>query len=456
MRSASSSLVLSGKGTKDGTASFIKHSGLSLHHCLEKAQLFINPIIHGPPQQGSMSQEESEVCFAKALLRNRSNCLYIYNHYDCKEGQEDEEGDRWAIGESSLQEILEAGGVKRASLVTVAGLGRTTSRAQISRRLREASALTGIEEIDLAVVDFDDDSFSRNPNCVDEALEELEGLCKLGLLQSYGLRIDVAPYRYHTPSPRLSSSLAMIPPIIEEALGSPEGAAHGDVIMYTISPTTALPATYPMLDPEDLDVEALEEKMRESEKLEQEKKGGDDDADDKDDDEEEEDDDDGEIVSTTHREGARRFTRVAWRPLVCSRGYGRGDDEEDEEASLQAAVASTPHLAEDAEAPAEPKEQPAEEVPLVSALLPPRLEQELGDALDTLCPELSSTPLLQIKALRAVMSVGIDAVVLDAELSCFLDKLELRPQDMLPASATDDLFGVFCLPPGLLKSKRKA
>jgi hypothetical protein len=83
-------------------------------------------------------------------------------------------------------------------------------------------------------------------------------------------------------------------------------------------------------------------------------------------------------------------------------------------------------------------------------LLPPELEKLLGAALDELCPDLSDTPLLQHKALRAVMSVGVDAVVVDAELSACLGDLDLRPEQLLPSAATDDVFGVFQLPPDLI------
>ena len=69
-----------------------------------------------------------------------------------------------------------------------------------------------------------------------------------------------------------------------------------------------------------------------------------------------------------------------------------------------------------------------------------------GEALDRICPALSTTPRLQDKALRVVFSVGIDAVLMDAELSAMMGKFSLRPEDMLASSSTDNVWGNFMMP----------
>jgi hypothetical protein len=87
----------------------------------------------------------------------------------------------------------------------------------------------------------------------------------------------------------------------------------------------------------------------------------------------------------------------------------------------------------------------AEEAHLVSGLRSRDDEEYLGELLNEYCPQLRSTPRLQDKALRCVFSVGVDVVILDAELSAMAGKLALRPEDMLPSSATDKIFGNFSM-----------
>jgi hypothetical protein len=87
----------------------------------------------------------------------------------------------------------------------------------------------------------------------------------------------------------------------------------------------------------------------------------------------------------------------------------------------------------------------AEEAHLVSGLRSRDDEEYLGGLLNEYCPQLRSTPRLQDKALRCVFSVGVDVVILDAELSAMAGKLALRPDDMLPSSATDKIFGNFSM-----------
>lgn len=83
-----------------------------------------------------------------------------------------------------------------------------------------------------------------------------------------------------------------------------------------------------------------------------------------------------------------------------------------------------------------------ETVLLTGANLRP-YETVLRHRLDQLCPPLISTPPLELKALRAVFSVGIDMVVLDAEVSARFGRLALRPEHMITSDDTDELFGQF-------------
>lgn len=437
-----------GRATTLGTQNFVRTSSLPLYHCLEQAKLYVNPIIHGAPTPSTLTQEDSEICFAEALLKNRSNCLYVYNHSGPKKAP-------WTIGATALRDILDVGNVDRAEIVTVAGLGKVTNNVaeQIASRLKEAKDLSNLAEIDIAIVEFDDDSFNKSPNCLDETIVALEGACSEGQLATYGLHINVAPYSYHTPPLRLTSNLAMLPPLIEDSLT--EGKApHGDIVMYAISPTTALPATYPMLDPnpDDYDLAAIESKLKANAPSEGENE-------------------EGEIVDTelTGGEKKRRFTRIASGALSCRRGRGKATDSLQDDLQRQAEHASsTEESTENLNSQINATESRdshnldemahsdceggAETVPLLSHSLPPRLEQHLGEALDTLCPPLVSTPLLQTKALRIVMSVGIDAVMLDAELSARMGKVTLGGPDLLTSAETDDIFGTFALPAGLIKS----
>ena len=434
------STQIAGRATTAGTREFVIAASLPVHHCFDLKQLYINPIIHGPPHSSrasTLTAEDTEICLAQALLRNKSNCFYVYHHF--AEGQKP-----WAA--SSLQEILGAGGIGRQSVVTIAGLGRVGPKdvaVAITDRLAEATALSNLQEIDCAIVECDDDTFRDGTEGLSDAILCLEKLCEDGKLSFYGLHINVTPYLYHTPPLKLVGALAMIPPLIEESLR--RDAVHGDVIMYTISPTSALPATYPMLDPDEFDLELLESKQRQ-------KRGDDDD-----------DGDAEEGLDVVVSEKTRQFTRIGMHALLCRRGRGVGDVEEEEEADLAkraedlSSAADKPDAKLNAALEMEIQEHAkltlegdGEFLPLVSSVLPRDIEHHLAEALDSLCPSLQSTPLLQDKALRIVMSVGVDAVVVDAELSAALDKITLSPDQLLPSAATDDIFGNFVIPRALL------
>lgn len=100
-----------------------------------------------------------------------------------------------------------------------------------------------------------------------------------------------------------------------------------------------------------------------------------------------------------------------------------------------------------------------EAVPLVllSDLYPEEIEQSLQDTLNELCPALQRVSpgsvggqTLQHKALRVVMSTGMDVVVLDAHTSVALataqSRIVLTSDDMLLPTETEDVFGCFGVP----------
>lgn len=66
--------------------------------------------------------------------------------------------------------------------------------------------------------------------------------------------------------------------------------------------------------------------------------------------------------------------------------------------------------------------------------------------MDSLCPQLKSTPLLEQKALRVVYSAGVDVMVLDSDSSVAVGRPLLTPKHMLSSSATTDIFGNFMVP----------
>ncbi len=85
---------------------------------------------------------------------------------------------------------------------------------------------------------------------------------------------------------------------------------------------------------------------------------------------------------------------------------------------------------------------------LVDDIMPPPIENEMKMVLDSLCPPLKTTPRLQDKAMRIVFSVGIDLIIPDCALSAMMGPLSLKPQDLLSAPETDDVFGTFYIPHG--------
>jgi hypothetical protein len=86
------------------------------------------------------------------------------------------------------------------------------------------------------------------------------------------------------------------------------------------------------------------------------------------------------------------------------------------------------------------------ELNLISGFNDEVVEEKLTLALNVMCPELESSQRLQDKALRLVFSVGVDAVLVDAESSGYMGKIAIQPEDLLSSEATEGVFGTFCIP----------
>ena len=460
--------TIAGKATPAGTAQFVTTAKLPLYHKFHLSQLSINPLIHGPPRPTIVNQQTinlDSVRFGDQLLiqavHQKANCLYIYKHYVGN--------DSWAVSPTALSTIM-AGGKHRNNFVTIAGLGFATNRIQLIHRLDEALSKTSLECIDMAIIECDAATFGGENSDFDvlnDSLEALELLCQEGRLQSYGLNISVPPYTHHTPPIRSSSALSMVPSYIESVLAEGQ-MSYADLVMYPISPSHAIPASYPMLDPSP-DVYQSDE------------------------------------ISA---EETRTFTRGAVDPFLCFQGaqmtqvvmpsdtadlkkklamrsnnghnhHGNSinnnniyldplDDPEiqaiiqDEEAAETAATESNlptkdtldtdsassnssvhPIISKDFELQ---RIQTLGSIPDAILLSPSEKESFLAAQLDALCPPLHTTPRLQDKAIRAVLSVGVEVLVLDAACSAAMGgMLALKPSDLITSDQTDALFGHFAV-----------
>ena len=114
-----------GRATVKGTYEFVMKSALPLHHKFAVSELTINPIIHGPPSQQTL-QDYSDKTYIEALTRravvkNRSNCVVVYQH--AAEGEP-----YFATNLQALYTDHEKD-VTRDQVVIVANIGHATSRS---------------------------------------------------------------------------------------------------------------------------------------------------------------------------------------------------------------------------------------------------------------------------------------------------------------------------------------
>jgi hypothetical protein len=144
----SSSLTVQGKATPAGTLQFVAKSRIQLHHQFEVSKLIINPIIHGAPKRKSTSKSSVpyvEALLKKALLLNKSNCVVAYQHY--------ESGDPWYSTNLSALLSNPATKIAREEIVVLANLGSVHFARDIKDRLANAKKLTGINFIDMAIME---------------------------------------------------------------------------------------------------------------------------------------------------------------------------------------------------------------------------------------------------------------------------------------------------------------
>lgn len=136
---------IKGRATTSGTMKFMRQSQLPLYHQFHKSQLFVNPIIHGAPKKLYALDDKDRVYIEaltrRAVLVNRSNCVVIYKHH--------EEGEPWYS--TNLSALFND--VSREQIVTVAHLGFATTKEEVFRRLAKACEITGLQTIDMALVE---------------------------------------------------------------------------------------------------------------------------------------------------------------------------------------------------------------------------------------------------------------------------------------------------------------
>ena len=140
--------IIEGKATFKGTKQFLTQSQLPFHHHFKISNVFINPIIHGPPKlELNLTQQETDEHFARALLINRSNCLYISDI-------QNNSLNSWHISHSMLNELLtERTDFHRSELVLIAGLGNIRRISEIVSRIEKACVNTGLQQIDIAIAE---------------------------------------------------------------------------------------------------------------------------------------------------------------------------------------------------------------------------------------------------------------------------------------------------------------
>ena len=158
----------------------------------------------------------------------------------------------------------------------------------------------------------------------------------------------------------------------------------------------------------------------------------------------------------------RKFTRIAVHPFCCYRGHGAASPEELEENNMKHIPKSTNSVSKsaamiqqntqinDTSDSSSPYVNGVKEddpvVFLISEILPDEIADKFGDALDTLCPALKSTPKLEDKALRTVLSFGHEAVMIEPEIKPALGKLKLTPSDLVSIDDVAIIFGGFMVP----------
>lgn len=248
--------IVTGRADSAMTQRFIAMSNLPLFHKFERSNLYINPIIHGPPAFPYLSDEDHEymdLLTKRAVLKNRSNCLVVYQHQpvsnlslQVQKNTTKPTGSYYFRGIRSLLQTEPT--LTRQQLVTMAHLGLPTADpTEIYRRLHEACQLTQLEYIDFVYFEVNDDILDNHQKAVTETIATLYKLVQEEKIQSYGIQAVIAPYCFHNPPLKGSGESMTFPTSMEDEIMHSDHSC--DMVMYPISPTIALPSTYPMLDP---------------------------------------------------------------------------------------------------------------------------------------------------------------------------------------------------------------
>lgn len=153
------------------------------------------------------------------------------------------------------------------------------------------------------------------------------------------------------------------------------------------------------------------------------------------------------------------FSRAAVHPLSCYRGHGNplGDqsdplsrletmDEVNEDALMAAVEQHRQRLERDGLDKISGAPRPDDPVVLmVNRVLPPDFSGFFGELFDRICPKLASTPLIEHKVLRIVMSYGHDLCVIEPEVCALMEKISLTKNDILHIDEVANIFGGFMI-----------
>lgn len=154
-------VTIPGRATTEGTEKFIIDSGIQLFHKFNVSNLYVNPIVHGPPRlqpikfRQKINQRLSDNQLLTAIHRNWSNMVYVYNHYS--DGLTPSYWNTKVLPHIMLRKTIKGAPNPhyrpRESIVTVAGLGLVSGYADIVKRLEQACDTTGLEVIDFAIIE---------------------------------------------------------------------------------------------------------------------------------------------------------------------------------------------------------------------------------------------------------------------------------------------------------------
>jgi hypothetical protein len=133
----------------------------------------------------------------------------------------------------------------------------------------------------------------------------------------------------------------------------------------------------------------------------------------------------------------RKHSRFALNPLTCYYGWGNGPETVKYMADRAANRLSDEYIAEAYERPS---------FVLLDDLHKKDIEYALKKKMNSLCPKLIRTQSLQEKAMRAVLGTGVDAVVLDSDLSAAIGIFKLTVHDTLTFKDVALLFSEFTVP----------